>query len=171
MCSSDLTEIRTYIQRHEREIAPLYIDYSLKFWDMSLQGNETQEKALIEAKERYVKVYNNEAEFKQIRAWLHAGPDLPEIESRQLKLIHDAFAPNQIPESLLMDIVGRETQIETLFNTFRASFEGEEASDNQLREILKLESNIARRRAAWEASKLVGQAIAPALLEIGRAHV
>src|SRR5262249_10083823 len=111
-------------------------------------------------------VYNNKKEFHQLREWKAAGVQLDEIDARQLKLIHDAFVPNQIDEDVLRDIVERETQIENTFNTFRANFEGGKASDNQLRDILRNESNIERRREAWEASKQVGHEVAPHLLEL-----
>src|SRR5262249_39511423 len=111
-------------------------------------------------------VYNNRDEFRQLRAWKDDAPQLDEIEARELKLIHDLFVPNQIEPEILKDIVERETQIETAFNTFRAKFEGTEASDNQLRDILRDECNIERRAAAWEATKQVGHGIAPRLLEL-----
>jgi peptidyl-dipeptidase A len=163
-----MSEITDYIQQHERTIIPLYRDYSLKFWDLSLSGSGDLEKALIEAKERYLRVYNNREEFRQIREWLKAHPTLSEIEARELKLIHDAFVPNQIEQDVLHDLVERETQIENLFNTFRSDFEGGKASDNQLREVLKKDSDIGRRKAAWEASKQVGQAVVADLLELVR---
>jgi len=160
-------EVRDYIRSHEKIIAPLYSDYSLKFWSLSLDGtNADLEKALVAAKESFLKVYSNPSEFRQIRAWQKAGIHLDEIEARQLKLIHDAFVPNQIEESVLRDIVERETQLETAFNTFRADFEGGKASDNELREILRDESDPARRRAAWESTKQVGQEVAVDLLEL-----
>jgi peptidyl-dipeptidase A len=162
-----MTDASNYIRRHEGVIAPLHKDYSLKLWDLSLDGNnETLSNALVAAKERYLKVYSDREEFRQIREWKTANVQLDELEARQLKLIHDAFVPNQIEESVLRDIVERETRIENTFNTFRANFEGGKASDNQLREILRTESNVARRRAAWEATKQVGQEVAPQLLEL-----
>ena len=161
------TEVGAYIRHHESVIAPLHSEYSLKFWDLSLNGNDkASEQALVAAKERYLKVYNNRDEFRQIRQWTASGVQLDAIEGRQLKLIHDAFVPNQIEQDVLRDIVQRETQIENLFNTFRADFEGGKASDNQLRDILRSESDIARRRAAWEATKQVGHEVAPQLLEL-----
>src|SRR5262245_9809475 len=161
------TEVRAYINYHEGIIAPLHKDYSLKLWNLSLDGNnEALSKDLITAKERYLKVYNNREEFRQLQAWKAAGLQLDQIEARQLKLIFDAFVPNQIEEEVLRDIVERETHIENTFNTFRASFEGDKASDNELREILRSESNIERRYATWEATKQVGQEVAPQLLEL-----
>ena len=161
-----MTEVSKYISNHNAIIASLYKDYSLKFWELSLSGNEQGEKALVEAKERYLKVYNNPEEFRQTRQWKSSNPPLDEIDARQLKLIHDTFVPNQIEPDVLRDIVERETQIENLFNTFRAKFEGGEASDNQLREILRTETDINRRRAAWEASKQIGREVAARLLEL-----
>jgi peptidyl-dipeptidase A len=159
-------EVGSYIQQHERTVAPLYKDYSEKFWELSLSGDEQREKALVTAKQQYLKVYNDGDEFRQVRQWMSSRSQLSDMGSRQLKLIHDTFVPNQIEEDVLQDIIERETRIENLFNTFRANFEGGEASDNQLRDILRSETDIGRRRAAWKASKQVGREIAPHLLEL-----
>jgi peptidyl-dipeptidase A len=159
-------EISNYIRQHEATVAPLYKDYSLRVWELSLSGNEEHEKAVVAAKEKYLKVYNNREEFRKLREWKASGAPLSDIEARELKLIHDSFVPNQIEEAVLRDIVQRETQIENLFNTFRADFEGAKASDNELRDILRNEKDISRRQAAWEASKQVGQAVADQLLEL-----
>jgi len=161
------TEPSAYIRHHESVIAPLHKDYSLKMWDLSLDGNNTAREAdVVAAKERYLKVYNNPQEFRRIREWQAGGIRLDEIEARELKLIHDAFVPNQIEDEVLREIVRRETEIENVFNTFRADFEGGKASDNQLRDVLRAEANMSRRRAAWDASKQVGQEVAPRLLEL-----
>jgi peptidyl-dipeptidase A len=157
-------EISEYINQHEATIIPLYKDYNLKFWELSLNGTEAKERQVVEAKERYLKVYNNAEEFRQLRQWQTLRGQLTEVEARQLKLIHDNFVPHQIKPDVLRQIVERETEIENLFNTFRANFEGGLVSDNQLREIMRTEKDIARRRLAWEASKQVGQAVAPKLL-------
>jgi peptidyl-dipeptidase A len=159
-------EITEYLRQHEATVAPLYKDYSLKFWELSLSGNAENEKALVAAKEKYLKVYNNREEFQKLRSWKASGVHSDPIEARELKLIHDNFVPNQIEESALRDIVERETQIENLFNTFRADFEGAKASENQLRDILRNDKDISRRRAAWDASKQVGHQVASQLLEL-----
>src|SRR2546430_6188870 len=78
--------IKEYIDQHAKTIAPLHKDYSLKFWELSLKGDEEQEKALVAAKERYLKIYNNREEFQQIRQWISSNPRLDEIEARELKL-------------------------------------------------------------------------------------
>jgi len=159
-------EIGEFIRQHEATVAPLYKDYSLKFWTLSLSGNADNETALVAAKEKYLKVYNNREDFQKLRSWKASGVHVEPVQDRELKLIHDTFVPNQIEESVLRDIVERETQIENVFNTFRADFEGAKASDNQLRDILRNEKDISRRRAAWEASKQVGEQVASQLLQL-----
>src|SRR5215471_632876 len=159
-------EITAFIQQHERTIAPLYKDYSVKFWELSTAASEQRERALIESKARYLEVYNNKQDFAQLRSWRPVAASLSDIEARQFKMIYDLYVPNQIDADVLHDIVERETEIETAFNTFRASFENGLASDNQLREVLKNEKNISRRQAAWEASKQVGQTVEQKLLEL-----
>ena len=160
------SSISDYIDRHTQIVGPLHKDCSVKFWEFSLTGNPELEKALVTARERYLKIYNDREEFAQIRRWISGNPPLNQVEARQLKLIHDAFVPNQIEPDILRDIVERETHVENLFNTFRARFEGGEASDNQLRDILRNETDAVRRRAAWEATKQIGQEAAPRLLEL-----
>ncbi len=160
------SEIGQYIRHHEKTITPLYKDYSLRSWELSLTGTPAHEKALVEAKGKFLRVYNNRDEFRQVKQWQSSASQLDPVEARQLKVIHDSFVPHQIEEDVLRDIVERETNIENLFNTFRSSFEGGPASENQLRDILRSETNIARRRAAWEASKQVGHEVAPRLLEL-----
>src|SRR4051812_21623843 len=163
-----MEEILAYIRQHEAAIQPLQKDYCEKIWQLSLSGDEKLEQELVEAKTRFLQVYNNHEEFRQLQAWKPAAQSLGPLEARQFKLIYDSFVPHQIEPAVLQEIVQRETQIENLFNTFRADFEGGKVTDNQLREILKKDENPARRQAAWEASKQVGQAVAPQLLELVR---
>src|SRR4029079_3400688 len=114
-------------------IQPLQKDYSEKIWQLSLSGDEKLERELVEAKARYLRVYNNKEEFRQLQNWKSSAQTLNPIDARQFKLIYDSFVPYQIDPAVLQDIVQRETQIENLFNTFRADFEGEKVTDNHLR--------------------------------------
>jgi len=119
-----MSEIGTYLKQHEQNVIPLYKDYNVKYWELSLAGNNQElERALVAAKERYLRVYNNREEFRQLQEWKAASNALTPEETRQFKLVYDSFIPNQIEEAILREIVEKETQIENLFNTFRADFE------------------------------------------------
>src|ERR1051325_5050575 len=85
------SSISEYIDRHTEIVGPLHKDCSLKFWEFSLTGNPELEKALVTARERYLKIYNDREELAQIRRWISGNPPLNQVEARQLKLIHDAL--------------------------------------------------------------------------------
>src|SRR5690606_5140370 len=126
-----------FIDNHERTIAPLAKDYNLRFWELSIDGNSQRESALIEARQRYVDVYSNREDFRELQNWNQDAVALPELAARQYRLLYDSYVPHQIDPEVLHDLVRRETEIENAFNTFRAEFEGDRVSDNQLRDVLR----------------------------------
>ena len=60
-----MSEIGQYLQQHTNTIVPLYKEYSERYWNLSLDGNNKDlERALVDAKQRYLHVYNNREEFR-----------------------------------------------------------------------------------------------------------
>ena len=70
------------------------------------------------------------------------------------------FTSHQLPQEMIEDLVNSQTAIEQVFNTHRAVVDGVEMTDNDILEVLKKETDNARRRAVWEASKQVGRNVA-----------
>ncbi len=67
---------------------------------------------------------------------------------------------------LLRAIVAKANAVEKAFNVYRAKVDGRELADSEVRKVLKESKNSERRRAVWEASKKVGDAIAADLKEL-----
>jgi len=65
-------------------------------------------------------------------------------------------------------IVALSTRVEQAFNTHRGTLDGVELSGNEILDILLVETDEARRRGAWEASKQVGPVVADDLRELVR---
>ena len=65
---------------------------------------------------------------------------------RQLDVLHDAFAPHQVPEDLRRRLVELETSVEATFNTFRGEIDGERVDDNAILEILRTSDDSGERR-------------------------
>src|SRR5690606_21893856 len=78
------------------------------------------------------------------------------------------FTGNLLPDETIRDLTRREAELEQTFYTFRARLDGEEASNNQLLQILRTERDSARRRAVWEASKEIAREVAEPLRELVR---
>jgi peptidyl-dipeptidase A len=156
-----------FLERHVAEVEPLALDYHRKYWAASLSGRPEDSAASAEAKERLLTVYARPGEYAEVRR-LAALPDLDPLTTRQLRLLELEYAARQIDPAVLADIARREEAIEQEFNSYRAVLFGESTSENQLRQALRTETDPDRRRAAWEASKQIGGAVAGRLLELVR---
>lgn len=101
------------------------------------------------------------AEIKSLRSTMDLDLEFDDPGlSRQLDLLHDAFAPNQVPEDLRRSIVELETSVDSTFTTFRAEIDGVRVDDNAIADVLRQSDDCEQRRAAWDASKKIGDAVA-----------
>ena len=137
-------------------------------WKASITGADadyadSQTKQLV-----LEKMYTNRDEFARIKAWREQGRVGDPQLRRELEVLYIAYLGNQIPDSLLERMVGVQNQVDQMFSTFRGRNGEATYTDNELRDILRQENDSARPRAAWEASKQVGTAVQPKLLEVVR---
>lgn len=153
------------IDRHVAEVRPLRREAALAFWRASLTGSESDYRKSAELELALRRILGRRDEFCAIQRALESD-ELDDPVKRQLLLMRNAYAPNQLDESVLEELSRRESEIERTFNTFRAEFDGERVSDNTLKQVLKESRDTKRCRAAWEASKQVGAAVARPLLEL-----
>jgi len=109
-------------------------------------------------------MFSNPEQYKQLLGWKVNDPLL----QRQLHVMKHAFQGNQIDKSLLETISQKEAQLSQSYASFRPTIDGKPVSENQIRDVLKSEKNVAKRKQAWEASKSIGAVLAPQILELVR---
>ncbi len=85
---------------------------------------------------------------------------------RQSNVLIRSFQQNQIPPLLIEQLAQKEAEIAYQYAQFRPELEGKRVSENEIRQILSTESDLKRRKKAWEASKSIGQLLAPRILEV-----
>src|SRR5260370_37363627 len=56
-------------------------------------------------------------------------------------------------------MTAKANAIEKAFNVYRAKVDGKEMADSEVRKVLKESDDPARRKAVWEASKVVGSVV------------
>ncbi len=88
------------------------------------------------------------------------------ILKRQLNVLIRAFKQNQIPKELLEQMAMKEAALTQSYASFRPDLEGKKVSENDIREILKKEDHAEKRKKAWEASKKIGEVLAPQILAL-----
>ena len=86
--------------------------------------------------------------------------------NRQLNVLIRSFKQNQIPKDLLDQLARKEAALAQAYGSFRPLLDGKEVSENEIRELLKKEASVEKRKAAWEASKKIGPVLAPQILEL-----
>src|SRR2546426_8336399 len=161
-------QVQGFVEQHETVLKPLSKAAALAAWKASITGTPEDYKD-SEAKQLALeKLYTNRDDFSKIKAWRAGGKVRDPQVRRELEVLYLQYLGNQIPESLLEKIVHVQNDVDEIFSTFRGKIGDSTYTDNQLRDILKTSKDSARLQAAWEASKQVGVAVQPKLLEVVR---
>lgn len=106
------------------------------------------------------------AVYKKLEAW-HKDPTLQDpVLKRECDVLLRACKQNQIDKGLIRKIAETEAKLSCLYGEFRAELEGRKVSENEIREILKNEKDVTKRKKAWEASKEIGAVLAPEILKL-----
>ena len=104
--------------------------------------------------------------YQELIKW-DQDPSLSDpLLKRQLNVLIRQFKSNQLPKELIQEIAKREAILTSSYGNFRAQMDGEFYSENGLRQILTHEQDPVRRKKAWEASKQIGEELAPQILEL-----
>jgi peptidyl-dipeptidase A len=161
-------DLKAFIEQHEATLRPLSKEAALAAWTASITGDSLDYEKSKQAQLALEKLYTSRDDFEKIRAWRDGGQVKDAQLARQLELLYLAYLDNQIPESLLQQMVEVQNQVDQIFSTFRGRIGDRSYTDNDLRDILRTSNDSHELQAAWEAGKQVGAAVQPKLLEVVR---
>jgi peptidyl-dipeptidase A len=88
--------------------------------------------------------------------------------ARQLRIIRLDSERNQLDQHTIGQITEINRKLNEKFINFRSEVDGERLSEKGVKRILVEEMDLDRRKKAWEASKQIGQEVAPAVRELAR---
>jgi peptidyl-dipeptidase A len=162
----DDAALQKFIDQHQKAVEPLNKALALASWNANATGEQKfyDENARMEFEVR--KIYSNRAEFDHLKKIKEAGQIKNPLLARQLIVLYNNYLGNQLDTILMKKIVDKQAEIAQKFNTFRGKIDGKEYADNEIRNILKTEKKSSARKKAWEASKQVGEAVAPLIIEL-----
>lgn len=146
---------------------PLEVDAAEAWWDAANFVSPETEARRIAADLAVRDALADPEAFAAIRD-VRIRDDLDPIVARQLEVLFEAFAPQQIPAALRTRIVELEAEVEAAFNVFRGELDGRPVDDNEILKILRGSDDGDLRRRAWEASKQVGAQVADRVRELAR---
>ncbi len=159
----------TLVADLEARLRPLEIAVGRAWWDSYTDASPAAEQLRTEAELALRDAYADADAFAALTA-ARADPPADPLLARQITVLHDSLAPNQVPAELRTRIVELETSVDSSFNAFRGEIDGAPVDDNTILAILKSSDDNAERQAAWEASKQVGAEVADRLRDLVRAR-
>lgn len=139
---------------------------ALAYWKAANSGKADDFDAFSKA-DLVLKTFHSDPEvFAKIKTFLKDSENMDPVVHRALDVARLAYEENQLPAELLEKMVKKSSEIEQVFNTFRAEMDGKQFSNNDLLEILGESTDTVKRKAAWEALKQVGAKVGPMLVEL-----
>lgn len=163
---SDENQLREFIANHLKDIEPKLKALNIADWNASSTGDKKfyDERAALELEVNTIR--SNKNDFAFLKDLKIKGTIKDSLLQRQLTILFNQYAKNQIDTTLMKQIVNKQAEIANKFNNFRGKINGKEVNDNEIANILKNNRNSTSRKLAWEASKQVGKEVAPLVIEL-----
>ena len=149
----------------EAELAPIHAAASEAAWAVNVLASSANEARRIEMEQAVSDFLADGERFALIEA---ARSEATGSARRRLDLLRAAFLANQVPADLRTRIIELEAAVEMVFSTHRGVVADRRVDNNEILDILRKSDHGAERREAWEASKMVGAAVADDVRELVR---
>ncbi|MCB9087862.1 MAG: M2 family metallopeptidase [Calditrichae bacterium] len=162
-CSSSdpQAEAQQFLDQYTGEMQKLYYASAKAEWKSNtyiMEGDTLTAAETRRANEAYARFTGSKENIEKAQALLKQRDRLTPLQVRQLQavLYQAANNPQTVPDLVKARIKAETEQTEKLFG-FDFQMNGEPVSTNQIDDILKEETDLPTRLAAWEASKEVGK--------------
>jgi peptidyl-dipeptidase A len=168
-CGNDpATEARIFLERYNGERLRLDKAGAEAYWKAANSGKVEDFEASAKAEMASRTFHSDPAAYKDILRLLKSADRMDAVTRRALQVAKLGYEENQLPQDVLAELVHKGSEIEQVFNTYRATLNGKAYTNNQLLEALEHETGTAERQATWEALKQVGAKVGPLLVDLAR---
>jgi peptidyl-dipeptidase A len=156
--------VRAAIDQTTAQVRDLRIDHSLKAWEAATTGTPAALDASAQSRANWMRFWADPAAYRQCRDWDTDGAagDDPQLQ-RLVRILHLAYAKGQRDPATIDEMTELEKTLDEAHTNFRAEVNGQRLTANDIVDILRKETDSARRRAAWDASKQIGPRIADSI--------
>jgi peptidyl-dipeptidase A len=163
-------EVDAYLADYAKTVQELYYEANKAEWASNtriVEGDTTNAARTRRAREALAAFVGSVENIERIRGYLEQRDRLTPLQVRQLEamLFEAADQPGTVPELVAERIAAETEQVEKLFG-FEFRLNGRPITPNQIDELLRTSTDLAERRAVWEASKQVGPVLKPGLVRL-----
>jgi peptidyl-dipeptidase A len=157
---------RQFLTSHEAKLRSLEVAASLAWWNANISGKDEDFKKKEETQNRIDEALADAARFRELKEIKSQGGIDDPILARAIDVLYLTYLEKQVDPALLKKMVAKSNAVEKAFNVFRATVDGKEMTDSELRRVLKTAKDSKRRQEVWEASKKVGAVVEAELKEL-----
>jgi peptidyl-dipeptidase A len=157
---------KTLLEELEAQLIPLTRDINLANFEASVSGNEEDYQRAADLQLQRKKLLSDSEVFSRLQQWRDAGSVTDPMLKRQLEVLYNDFLGNQLSETMLTELVSRQSAIEQRFNTFRPSIDDTTYTDNELASVLRQSTDSAELERFWKASKEIGAQVSAEIIEL-----
>lgn len=154
-----------FLQQQNDIFAQLYEEMAINYWMSATTGEQEWNKKTEEAELALRKYLSQPELFAKVKQYLAEG-NLAPLDKRELDSLYLNLLDNQLPADLLAEMVKLSTELNSIFNTYRAKLDEVEVSENEVRDILVSSNDLDKRERAWHASKTIGNEVVGKLLQL-----
>lgn len=160
-------EAQAFLDEYTKEWLRLDTIHSEAEWTMEthiVEGDDTAANAAEEAAKKLAAYVGSVAVIEKSRELLQRKDELQPLQTKQLEqvLYKAADKPQTIPDVVDERIAAETKQVGDLYG-FKFMLDGQEVDTGEIDRILTDETDLAKRQAAWESSKMVGPTLKPGL--------
>ena len=160
-----IEEIQQFIENHVSMIKPALKKVRLAYWNAAISGKQKDYEDYEQLQKEIERVYNNKENFEKVKNFLNSEIK-NQLIRRQVKLLYLSYLSSQGDIKLIEKIVSLSTLLEQKFNTFRAEMNEKKFTDNEIKKILREETDPKKLQEAWESSKKQGEIVEKELIEL-----
>lgn len=159
-----------FIDSYTEQYVKLYTNSSEAQWKSNteiVQGDSTNTINAQKADEAMAVFTGSQQNIDSARKYLGMKDQLTHIQVKQLELIlyNAANNPQTVADLVKQRIKAENEQTRQLYG-FQYMLNGKKVSTNDIDDVLKKETDVNKRLAAWEASKEVGKALKGGLVSL-----
>ena len=158
--------LATFVRELENELAPLQRAHHEASWRFNITGDAEAEGESARLETEIRTILARPEPFRMLQEMSAAGGIEDPMLARQLLLLRNDHHAQQIPPARIAEMVKLEKSLESRFNRFRATLDGEQVTDNRLKDILRESTDLEQRKRAWEASKQIGAEVVGELVAL-----
>jgi len=134
-------------------------------WILETTGSKDSADLVASLSNELKIIFSDEDIYEKLIYFKKEGLQDPLLK-RQLDVLLKQFKANMLPKSILKEISMMEADLFQTYANFRTQIDDRKVTENEIRDILKVEKSIDLRKKAWNASKEVGVVLAPKIVEL-----